>query len=575
MIEAALGGMQLEWGVRIPLRDGVCLNATMYHPEPPRQPGPCIVTLTPYVADRYHPRGVFFATHGFPFLVVDVRGRGNSEGEFSPYLQEARDGYDVVEWLAARDYCDGQVAMWGGSYSGYNQWVTAKEFPPHLVTIVPAAAAYMGVDFPMRNNIFYPYLMQWITFTSGRTAQESLFADAALWSEIYLQWFRSGRRFRDLDAIVGNPSPVFQQWCSHPEPDAFWDAYNPSDEEYARLRLPILTITGSYDDDQPGAIEHYNRHRRSASAADRGRHFLIIGPWDHQATTTPRASIGGVPMGPASRVDLPELHLAWYAWTMQKGPRPAFLRKSVAYYVMGAEQWNYADTLEEITSHHESRFLDSTGTADDLYSGGTLGLAIGIGSPDSYRYDPGDTHGSEVDAMARADAGSLVHQGLAVALRGKALFYHSAPFETDTQISGFFRLSVWMSIDCPDTDLYVSVYEIARDGGAIRLSTDAMRARYREGLRTPRLVQTQAPLRYDFTRFTFVSRAVKRGHRLRLIVAPVGHLVETTFAQRNFNAGGVVADESVQESRPVTVTVLHDHDHPSALYVPIGQSAAP
>src|SRR5262245_39854539 len=130
----------MKWGVKIPLRDGVHLSATAYLPSGHAAPTPAIFTLTPYVGQTYHDRGLYFAEHGYPFLTVDVRGRGNSEGEFEPLIHEARDAFDVVEWLAQQPYCNGQVAMWGGSYGGYVQWAAAKELPPHLAAIAPAAA---------------------------------------------------------------------------------------------------------------------------------------------------------------------------------------------------------------------------------------------------------------------------------------------------------------------------------------------------------------------------------------------------------------------------------------------------
>ena len=141
----------LRWGVKIPMRDKVELNATLYLPKtpdgsPPKTP--VIFTLTPYISDTYHARGAYFAPHGYVFALVDVRGRGNSGGEFEPFANEPRDGHDVVEWLAKQPFCDGKVAMWGGSYAGFDQWATAKEFPPHLMTIVPAAAAHPGLDYP-------------------------------------------------------------------------------------------------------------------------------------------------------------------------------------------------------------------------------------------------------------------------------------------------------------------------------------------------------------------------------------------------------------------------------------------
>jgi pimeloyl-ACP methyl ester carboxylesterase len=144
--------VEWQWGVRIPLRDGVRLNATLYRPAALKEPRPCLFTLTPYIGQSYHDRGMYFAAHGYPFLTVDVRGRGNSEGSFRPLIQEAKDGYDVVEWLAKQPYCNGKISMWGGSYAGYDQWVTATEFPPHLATIVPVASPAAGVDFPARNN---------------------------------------------------------------------------------------------------------------------------------------------------------------------------------------------------------------------------------------------------------------------------------------------------------------------------------------------------------------------------------------------------------------------------------------
>src|SRR5687768_1522404 len=116
---------ELHWGIRIPLRDGVLLNATLYLPKKLLAPAPCIFTLTPYVADSLHDRGAHFAANGYPCLLVDVRGRGNSEGVFRPRIQEAKDGHDVVEWIARQPYCNGKVAMRGGSYAGYSQWATA------------------------------------------------------------------------------------------------------------------------------------------------------------------------------------------------------------------------------------------------------------------------------------------------------------------------------------------------------------------------------------------------------------------------------------------------------------------
>ncbi len=557
--------VSLQWGVKIPMRDGVRLNATVYTPKGQQAPAPCIFTLTPYIAQSYHDRGVYFAAHGLPFLTVDVRGRGNSEGVFRPLIQEARDGYDVVEWLARQPYCNGKVSMWGGSYAGYDQWATAKEFPPHLATIVPAAAPYIGVDFPSRGNIFDPYLVQWLTFTSGHTSQINIFGDQAFWNTRNLQWLESGAPFKDLDERVGNPLPVFQEWISHPAIDAYWDAYNPTAEQYAKLGIPILTITGSYDDDQPGALAHYREYMKHASAEGAARHYLIIGPWDHAGTRTPQAQVGGLTFGAASLLDLPRLHLDWYAWTMQGGAKPEFLKKRVAYYVMQADEWRYADSLEAVTAQHKPLYLDSATGASDVLASGSLQPVLAKGKPDQYRYDPRDLGTARLEMGL--DPGSLTDQTLVFARSGKQLVYHSAAFDKDTELSGFFKLSAWIGIDQPDTDLVVSVSEIRTDGSAIRLSEDRLRARYRQGLRQAQLIQSSSPLQYDFSHFNFTSRLIGKGSRLRLVISPV----DSIYGQRNYQSGKDVSAETAQDARTVTVTLYHDRTHPSALYIPIAQ----
>ena len=560
--------VDLHWDVKIPLRDGVQLSATVYTPRDQKNPAPCIFTLTPYIAQSYHDRGVYFAAHGYPFLTVDVRGRGNSGGQTDPLLQEAHDGYDVVEWLARQPYCNGKVTMWGGSYAGYDQWATAKEFPPHLATIVPVAAPYIGVDFPMSGNIFAPYDMQWLTFTSGHASQEKIFADSAFWGARYRRWFESGAPLQDLDTQLGNPSAIFQRWLQHPYLDAFWDGYNPTSEQYARISIPILTITGSYDGDQLGALTHYRQYMKNASAEGRARHYLIIGPWDHAGTRTPVADVGGLKFADASLVDLPKLHLEWYTWTMQGGPKPQFLKKPVAYYVMGAEQWRYADTLDGVTSRLQAYYLDSTGNAADVLAAGELGLQTAKGKPDHYVYDPHDVGFAAHEAIA--DPSDLTDQRPIYAQRGKLLVYHTAPFDKVTEVSGFFKLSAWIGIDQPDTDFAVSIAEIRPDGRSILLTSEQLRARYRQSPRAPTLITTHAPLRYDFEHFTFVSRQIGKGSRLRLTISPINSI----YAEKNYNAAGDVAAQSMKDARPVSVALYHDRAHPSALYIPLGQPEA-
>ena len=131
------------------------------------------------------------------------------------------------------------------------------------------------------------------------------------------------------------------------------------------------------------------------------------------------------------------------------------------------------------------------------------------------------------------DPESRVDQRMVNASAGKHLVYHSAPFDADLEISGFFKLSAWIAIDQPDTDFRAAVYEIDPDGRALLMTDDRLRARYRDNARKPRLLRSTQPLRYDFEGFLFTSRLIEQRHRLRLVIGPINSI----YSQKNFNSG--------------------------------------
>ena len=557
--------IRLEPNIRIPLRDGVRLSATRYVPTATDTVPLCVVSVTPYIADHYHARGVYFAAHGITFIMVDARGRGESEGQFIPFLQEAKDGFDVVEWLAKQPYCHEAVAMWGGSYGGYSQWATAKEKPPHLVSIVPASAPYLGVDFPMQKNIFSAFDVRWLAYTEGHASHPEIYGDDSLWAGIYRRWAESGLPFREFDSFAGFPSAVFQSWTSHPSEDDFWDSFGPTSAQFSQMQIPILTITGAYDDDQLGALTYYRRHVVAQNGTP-SPHFLVIGPWDHLGTRTPRREFDGASFGPASIVDLPKLHVDWYNWIIHRGPRPKFLQDKVAYYVAGAEEWRYAPTLEAVTAEMQPFYLDAETNAVDVFHSGVLRPALrGHGAPDRFEYYP------RLARQESEDSGSvsLTSQRDVLSSSMPKLVYHTEPLEQSTNISGFFRFSAWIAIDQPDTDFVVRIYALDPDGSSLLLTFDTLRARYRVSPRFPVMVTSRAPQLYKFEAFNFVSRQLRKGSRLRLTLSPI----DSVDSERNYNGGGVVANELGKDAHAVRVRVFHDAAHPTSLYVPIGRLA--
>jgi putative CocE/NonD family hydrolase len=556
----------MRWGVKIPMRDGVSLNATVFQPHAQKEPLPVIFTFTPYIGDSYLDRAVYFAQHGYVYALVDVRGRGNSGGSFEPFVNEAKDGYDVVEWLAKQPYCNEKVTMWGGSYAGFDQWTTLKEFPPHLATIVPAAAVHPGVDFPFQSNIFGPYIEQWLTFTSGVTSNANLFGAASFWGAKTREYYDGHLAFKEYDRIAGNASAVFQKWLEHPVPDAYYDRMVPGADQYKHISFPILTITGHYDGDQPGAFTYYKRHMQYGTEEAKQNHYLIIGPWDHAGTRTPRREVAGLKFGEASVLDLNKLHTEWYDWVMKNGKKPEFLKKRVAYYVVGAgaENWKYADSLESISNQKRTLYLGSNGHAESVFQSGALSEQPAVGaSADQWTYDPLDTRPG--DAEPDDDAAVLTSQRVVMNTYGNGAVYHSQPFSEPSEVTGFLKLTVWLAMDVADTDLEAEVYEILPGGESVYLTDGTIRARYRESLRQEKLVTPGKTEKYVFDDFMFFSRRIAKGSRLRLFV----HCPNTPGVEKNYNSGGVVALETAKDAKTAHVTLVHDGEHQSTLEIPV------
>jgi uncharacterized protein len=551
------------WGIKIPMRDDIKLNATVYKPKG-AGPLPVIFSMTPYVADTYHNDAYYFARNGYVFVIVDVRGRGNSQGKFTPLLQEAKDGYDIVAWLAKQSWSNGSIAMYGSSYDGYNQWATAKEFPNNLKTIVPTAAGMPSMDIPFWKNIWYPFDIQWITLTSGVTANKKLFTESSFWIQKYRELFAGHRAFKELDSIAGNPSSVFQEWISHPYPDSYWDACNPDTGQFTRIDIPILTITGYYDDDQPGAMEFYRQHMIFGSQEARKRHYLLIGPWDHSGTCSPTKEFGGLTFGDSSVLDMNKLIKEWYDWILKSGPKPAFLKNRVTYYIVGKDEWRYAESLEAIGNGKRVLYLDSDGDgAKSIFHSGYLNETHATRSAfDRYLYDPLDTMPAEIEKVEFEN--TFTDERYALNLHGNGLVYHTAPFPESAEIDGAIKLVLWISMDVPDADFETTLYEITNEGKSILLAHDLMRARYRTSLRKERLIKSGEILKYEFTGFNWFSRCIAKGNHLRLLIT----CPNSIYIQKNYNSGKNVIDETGKDARTAHIKVYHNDNYQSYLELP-------
>ncbi len=550
---------------KIPLSDSINLSANIYLPHNLKEKLPVILVFTPYVSDHNHDRGMFFSQNGYVFATVDVRGRGNSEGIYTPLETDAKDGSQVIQWLAKQSWSNGKVAMMGGSYKGMVQWLIMKEFPPALKTVVPTASVGPGIDFPKKNNIFYPYGLRWLTFTSGKTLNKKSFGEE-YWDIKKSVLYNEHKAFSDYTNIVpidDNTNKIFQKWISHPDMDDYWKSILPNKEQYAKMNIPVLTITGYYDDDQPGALNYYNQYMKYASQKAKENHYLIIGPWNHSGTRRPKEALGDLYFGKNAVVNIFDFHLQWFNWTLKGQKRPDFLKDKVMYYQTGEDRWDYAESIEKMTTSVKKFYLSSSNQdISDVFHSGTLQNTkiTNKEKPSIIIYNPLENTDKSAKWFTMGDFKSenyTTEKGW--------LYFHSEIFDESFILSGKVLFEAYIELDAQDTDFEISLYEITQNGESIWLGSDIMRARYRNSLEKPELVTPKKIEKYTFDKFTFNNRKIAKGSRLRFVF---GYL-DTKQAQKNYNTGGKVSEESKKNAKTVTIKLYHNSEYPSSISIPM------
>ncbi len=544
----------IDWDSRIPMRDGVTLSARIYRPMHQQGKLPVILSVTPYNVDRFHDVGVYFAQHGYIFASVDSRGRGNSDGAFVPWFREAEDGYDLVEWLAKQPWSNGHIGSWGGSYGGKNQWAWAALKPPHLSSIVPASSGLVGYDVGLYRNIGQPGQAIFMAMVHGRTMNGNLTGDRNYWFGALNELHRGTMSFRDFATSIGVPGDFIAEGPKHPTPDPYWEAAGPKPDEWASIRIPVLSITGMYDDAQLGTLEFRRRHLAAVDAETARQEYLVMGPWQHSGTRIPVREVGGIDFGAESVIDVKGLHVAWFNWVMEGGPRPEFLKDRFVYYITGSNRWASAPDLEAATRSSETVYLSSPMTsAGSIAQAGQLAAWPGAKTYDEYVDDPA-APGFAQSYAAQEAAGPhwLTDAGPTQRIDGDGLIFETAPFTAGRDLVGRPRLKLWVSMDAPDADIRAELFEVKPDGSVIYLTEDRIRARYRSSETRAELMVPGKSALLDFDRFYWVGRTIAPGNRLRLVLSPVGR---SLYNERNRNSGGEVAAETAKDNRVAHIRV--------------------
>lgn len=543
------------WNRRIRMRDGVELAADVFLPQTQGRV-PAVVLRSPYTRGRTldNPRSwIRLVDHGYAFVAVDVRGRNDSDGVWAPWIMDSQDGHDVIEWVAAQPWCTGDVGMVGGSYEGLTQWWTALSRPKHLRCIAPWCIGGVRCRLPfVGTGIPVQYRLWWATLVLGKSQQ---FPGSPPW-EAMIERTPLG----SLDERLGLQRSAWQKYVRG-EVDFGSGEGALALDDFARIDIPVFIAAGWWDDQQ--TLCAWQAVQRAKSA----RHCrLLIGAWDHAGNMAPRPVLGGVDMSASvtDTIGLAEQFLAVHL----KGERNSLASAPrCRVFMTGANRWDELDVWPPPQAVEQSLFLASGGDARGLHGNGRLvSESDGIRGSDTFVYDPDHpSRGmSNLTFFAWSDPPLDCRY---LQRRNDCLVYTSEPLESPLLVSGRYWLSLFMSSDRPDTDVFVNLSDVHPDGRAISLTatnlptTACLRLRYRNGPE-PALLEPGRVYEIKLNG-SWVHHLFKTGHRLRITICS-GQF--PTMA-RNAGTGRHWAEDEVLHSQ--TNTIHHSSAFPSRVVLPV------
>jgi putative CocE/NonD family hydrolase len=520
-------------GVLVETPDGATVSAYVIRPRSAERL-PALLQFTIYAGPTMIDEARETAAHGYAAVAGFSRGKYRSKDPIVPWEHDRVDARALIEWIAHQTWSDGRVGMYGGSYNAAAQWGVAKNPPAALKAMMAPAPALPGIAGPTEGNLFLSYQYRFVPYVaSGPMLDEQGYNDMRHWSALDRAWYVSGRPYREMDEIDGKPNPLYRRLLDHPSFDAYWQSMTPQGEEFDRIDIPVLAVTGYYDGAQMGAVHYFTEHMKHNPRAD---HVLVIGPYQHGAAQhRSEPFVRGYSIDPAATLDVHALRYAWFDHVLKGAPRPALLENRVNFEVMGANVWRHVPSLDAMASEKLRLYF-----APDEGGGSAHRLAAAPPSLDC-------SVDLDVDLADRSDADWLPPYANVIDSLDthNALTFVTDALPRDTEISGMVSGTFDFEINKRDMDFVIRLYEQLPSGQYLELSQPyVQRASYVRDPSIRHLLVPGARQRLSWVKPAPVSRSVKAGARLVLYVG----IQKERDAQVNYGTGKDVSDESIADA---------------------------
>ena len=466
-------------------------------------------------------------------VLLLTRGKRNSPSEMIPYEYDGKDVNDVIDWIIKQPWSDGQVGMYGGSYSGFSQWSATKHLHPALKTIVPSASVAPGLDVPMTNNVVMSFVFPWTYYVSNNKFLDEKDYGDTVWLPTYFKWFAAGTPYYSLDSILGRaPNKIFRRWLEHPSYDKYWQDMIPFKEEFSKITIPVLTTTGYYDGGQIGAMYYFREHLKYNPKAE---HYLLIGPYGHFGSQAkPDSVYSGYRIDPTANIYILDIIYQWFDYVLKHKQRPPFLKDRINFEVMGTNEWKHVPSISKM-ANDTLKFYLSEKRIDSNYR-------LQLSAPKKTDYVL-----QTVDYTDRNLYNSYywARQVIYNSIEGhNGVLYMTDTLKSDMIITGAFLGQIKAAINKKDFDLSVNLFELMPDGNYFLLSYFMGRASYAKNKFKRKLLVPGKIETIPFSNTYITSKKLGKGSRLVALV----NVNKNAFEQINYGTGKDVSSETIKDA---------------------------
>jgi len=577
--------------VMVPMRDGVRLHTEIYTPRRAGEPLPFLFTRTPYgaqddFAGNSRQLSVYAETlaQGYIFVIQDIRGRFESEGEFvmlrpprdpadPKAVDESTDAFDTIEWLLKNvPGNNGRVGITGISYPGWLAQMAALDPHPAVRAVSEQASIadmFLGDDFHHNGAFRLSYGFEYAFLLEQAKSSNSDFAFDE--QDTYNWYLGLGPLSNANERYLHGRLRTWNDFVAHPDYDSFWQKQ--SLRTYtAAPKVPNLNVAGWWDqEDFYGPMELYKLQERQDS---KHWNYLVVGPWNHGGWAHGDGRrLGALDFGSdTARYFREKVQAPWFGyWLKDRGGPPAHEAQA---FQTGTDRWMTYDSWPPANAVRRNLYL-----RENRFLSFDPPSISGEEACDSYVSDPAHPVPYREQPILPTYQGPgwttwLVEDQRFLAHRDDVLSWQTDPLADDLAITGDIVAHLYASTTGTDSDWIVKLIDAYPQAGKtdssiagheLIIADEVLRGRFRRSFEKPEPLKPGDIVEYVIDLHTN-NHVFLRGHRIMVQVQstwfPLIDRNPQTFVPNIFSA-------RAEDYRVATQRICRNRVYASHLELPV------